>query len=149
MLARAVLGSLVFLCLLGADEPSKEAKKELELLQGKWIQVHSEYKGTERIGRPGRDEITLTIKEDQWILYNETRERLECKLTINIDPSKEPKEIDLQSKIDGQERTNHCIYKLKEDTLTICGTNNGNERPKEFKTNSEEGILSVWKRAKK
>jgi uncharacterized protein (TIGR03067 family) len=139
VIARAILGLLACICLFGADEPAKDAKKELESLQGEWIQDTA---------RVPYDEITLTIKDDQWIIYNKTKERLERKLTIKVDPSKEPKEIDLQSKTGGKERTNHCIYKLKEDTLTICGTVNGNERPKEFKT-TEEVNFSVWKRVKK
>jgi len=39
------------------------------------------------------------------------------------------------------------IYKLEGDTLTLCRAAGDRERPKEFKTTEEAGIL-VWKRAK-
>jgi hypothetical protein len=38
---------------------------------------------------------------------------------------------------------------LDGDTLTMCKTIDGKERPKEFKSTQEEGMIAVWKRVKK
>jgi RNA polymerase sigma-70 factor (ECF subfamily) len=159
MIARVALGSLIFFCLLGADEPTKEAKKELELLQGDWVQVWSEVRGKRHTSM---SEVSLTIKEDQWIvkLKNgmskvegdsvvKTKDGIEITSTIKIDPSQDPKAIDLKTTTGGKEKITLNIYKLDGDTLTVCKTVNGKERPTEFKTTKEEGLLAEYKRVKK
>jgi uncharacterized protein (TIGR03067 family) len=163
MITRVVLGSLAITLLLGADEPAKDAKKELEALQGEWIQVSSEFRG--KLNVP-RNEIKITIKRDKWtaVLKNakpldkppkegdsavQTKDGIEITSTIKIDPSKNPKTIDVTIIKDGKEQTSLCIYKLEDDTLTICKTNDGKERPSEFKITKEDGHIAVWKRAKK
>jgi hypothetical protein len=41
------------------------------------------------------------------------------------------------------------IFKLEGDLLTVCRTVGETERPKEFKTTAESGVLVGWKRAGK
>jgi uncharacterized protein (TIGR03067 family) len=160
MITRVILGLLAFVSLLGADEPAKDQKKELELLQGDWVLVSSEARGKRHI--PASGEASLTIKDDQWIVkfkngkalaqgesIVQTQDGVEITSTFKIDSSKDPKTIDLKKRISGEERTTLCIYKVDGDILTICKTVDGKERPKEFKTTKEEGLLSVYKRVKK
>jgi len=141
MFARVVLPLAVVL-LIAADEPAKDAKKELDKLQGEWTMVSMETRGTKAPDEVVKN-FTLTIKGDQWTVTGGN------KATFKIDPSKNPKAIHLTFKAGDTEVVSRGIYKLDGDTLTLCRTQGDRERPKEFKTTAEAGGLVVWKRAKK
>ena len=132
--------------LVAADEPAKDAMKDEDKLQGEWTMVSMETLGVKH----SEDDVkkyTLTIKGDRWTVTN--ARTLSPGQTFKIDPSKDPKTLDLTIKLVNQERVSKGIYKLDGDTLTICRTEENGERPKEFKTTAKSGILVVWKRANK
>jgi uncharacterized protein (TIGR03067 family) len=146
MPARAAL-ALVLLPLLAAADPAPDAKQEADKLQGEWTMVSLETRG-----RKSTDEAVkgyrLTIRGDRWEV---TRGGAAAggDITFKLDPSKDPKEIDLVTKSRGAESVSRGIYKLEGDTLTLCRTQGTADRPKEFKTTPEAGVLVVWKRDKK
>ena len=129
-----------------AAEPAQDAKQELDKLQGEWTLVSTEVRGKKR---PDTENAVskLTISENQWVVtYRDFRSN--ARATIEIDPSKDPKTIDLTLR--GEELPARGIYKLEGDTLTVCrNATVGGARPKEFKTTQEMDDLAVWKRAKK
>jgi uncharacterized protein (TIGR03067 family) len=128
-----------------AAKEFKDAKQELDKLQGEWTLVSSEVGGKKR---PDTENALskLTISENQWVVtYRDSPST--ARATIEIDPSKDPKTIDLTFR--GEKEPARGIYKLEGDTLTVCYGTVGGERPKEFKTTQETGVLVVLKRAKK
>src|SRR5262249_5711830 len=128
--------------LVAAGQPAKEdVKKELDKLQGEWKMVSLEQRGKKAPDEEVKA-YTLTIKGDQWIVSVQDREGRG--MTIKIDPSKNPKTIDLTQKLGEKEVVSQGIYKLEGDTLTLCRTQGKQERPKEFKTTEDGGILVVW-----
>jgi uncharacterized protein (TIGR03067 family) len=128
-----------------AAKEFKDAKQELDKLQGEWTLVSTEVGGKKR---PDTENALskLTISENQWVGTHRDFPR-QNRSTIEIDPSKDPKTIDLISR--HENATAPGIYKLEGDTLTVCYGTVGGERPKEFKTTQESGVLVVLKRAKK
>ena len=125
---------------------AQDAKQEFDKLQGEWTLVSTEVGGKKRPNTVNAVS-KLTISENQWVVtYRDFASN--ARSTIEIDPSKDPKTIDLTLR--GEEEPARGIYKLEGDTLTVCrNALVGGERPKEFKTTQETGDLSVWKRAKK
>ena len=144
MFVRVVLPFAVVF-LIAAAGAAQDTKKELEKLQGEWTMVSMETKGMKAPAEVVK-KYKLTIKGDQWTVT--TLNAGEGKATFKIDPSKNPKTIDLTFKVAEKETPSQGIYKLEGDTLTLCRIAGGRERPKEFKTTEEAGILVVWKRAK-
>jgi uncharacterized protein (TIGR03067 family) len=145
MSVRVVLPFAVVL-LMAADDPAKDAKKEKDRLQGEWTMVSMETRGAKH----SKDDVKkykLTIKGDKWTVMNGLSTG--PGRTFKIDPSKDPKTLDLTIKVGDKEKVSQGIYKLEGDTLTVCRPEDNGERPKEFKTTVEAGILVVWKRAKK
>jgi uncharacterized protein (TIGR03067 family) len=145
MIARAVLPIVILVILIGAATPAQDAKKEAEKLQGQWVGVSWETRGFQHPAEAAQQR-KLTVKGDGWIVKQ--GDEPENKAAFKIDPSKDPKTIDLTFE-QGKFRKMHGIYKLEGDTLTVCLTRDNKERPKEFKTSKEDGILMVWKRGKK
>jgi uncharacterized protein (TIGR03067 family) len=145
-----------------ADSKKDAIKNDLEGLEGDWTIVSKEVKGQKS---PDEDlkEWHLTVKGDQWTL---THVRGTDKATIRIDPTKDPKTIDLTfwslgaigstfRLAPGRKITSRGIYKLEYkgggiDTLTLCREDNPRvTRPKEFKTTARAGMLLVFKRQSK
>jgi uncharacterized protein (TIGR03067 family) len=131
-------------------EPSKDAvKDELKKLEGTWTMVSREAKG-KKTPEGLLKKWRLTIKGDQWTAnYPGGVDRA----TIRIDPTKDPKTMDLTFRGPGGGKVlTRGIYKLvsttEGDTLTLCREGRrGRPRPKGFKTTRSAAILFVWKRA--
>jgi uncharacterized protein (TIGR03067 family) len=133
--------------LLGAEAPKDDAKKEKEKLQGTWKALKVEERGESKDDDQGHRLIfsgdEFTIKEgDQTIIKGK----------FKIDPSKAPKEIDMEitesNKEEHKGKTGLGIYTLEGDDFQFCVCQPGDtERPKEF---SGKGNLFVtFKREKK
>lgn len=114
------------------------------MLEGEWTMVLMEQKGT-KVMADGANRFRLSVKGDQWTVVSLRGQ--ETRMTFQIDPSQNPPTIDLILKSGDQEAVSRGIYRLEGDTLTVCRTAGDAERPKEFKTTAESGVLVVWKRA--
>jgi uncharacterized protein (TIGR03067 family) len=100
-----------------AAKEFKDAKQELDKLQGEWTCVSSEVGGKKR---PDTENALskLTISENQWVVtYRDSPST--TRATIEIDPSKDPKTIDLTFR--GEKEPARGIYKL-EGTPSPCAT---------------------------
>jgi uncharacterized protein (TIGR03067 family) len=128
--------------VVAAEEPKDDAvKKDLKALQGNWTVVSIEVSGTrvpeDKIG--GRN---AAFKGDQYSIHD-------FRLAVKIDPTKQPKTIDLDGKDgNGKPLSMLGIYDLDGDTLKICFAKPGTkERPTKFETRAKTGeSLIVYKR---
>jgi RNA polymerase sigma factor (sigma-70 family) len=133
-----------------AREKELEAK-ELKALQGKWRVVKIEVDGKELLPEDIA-KIQFTIKDNEIEQTTAGVDQPE-KMKIALKPGASPKEIDL-TPLTGPEdfkgKTAPGIYKLTDDTLTMCGAKfdqRDKGRPKEFK--ADDGVsLIVLERIK-
>jgi uncharacterized protein (TIGR03067 family) len=136
-----------------ADEKSgineaQDTGRDLEKIQGEWTMVSMEERG-EKIQYEDVSRMKLTVNGNQWIVRRKGQD-VEQKYTIKIDSSQNPKVLDLTPDVGYRDFVSLGIYKLEGDTLTLCRTTETGDidRPREFRTTREEGILVVWKRVK-
>jgi uncharacterized protein (TIGR03067 family) len=100
-------------------------QKEQEKLQGTWQVLRQEYDGDDENFQDNKLVITadkITFKEKQG----------EKTWTYKLDPAKQPKTIDLTTEVKGKTIQWTGIYQLNGDTLRICASEKGKDRPTEF-----------------
>jgi uncharacterized protein (TIGR03067 family) len=132
--------------LLAADTVDDAVKMEVKTLQGDW-EAQSLQTGDAKTSGEDLMGLRLVIEGDKWTNYRGDKKGTE--LTWKVDPSKDPKHLDLTVKRDGKEMVFLCLYELKGDTLTVCRPfKNPGERPTKIAAAEGTGI-AVWKRVKK
>ena len=147
MKARAFLVLAVALCV-AADKPKVTAKQELAKLQGTWVMAGLEVNGVE-VPEKKLAGTTLLIKGDK---YTTKVKDTSHETTIEIDPTKDPKAIDMLFP-NGTElpKRSKGVYELDGDTLKICRHQMpGEDRPTQIGSWPNTNLFVVtWKRKKK
>ena len=118
--------------LLIAAAPSESP--DLTQLQGKWIVESFRYNGNpvDRLKEAVRE-----FHDSKYSLTPKTGEGIEGSVTL--DASTQPKAIDL----DVNGRIIRAIYELEGDTLRMCYNLTSDERPKEFESKPDSGLIVV------
>jgi uncharacterized protein (TIGR03067 family) len=128
--------------MLGADDSKKDSgADELKKLQGQWTVESLEANG-EKLPADEAKKMKLTIKDNNWTL---DRGDDTTKGTIKLAPTKNPKEFD--ALLEGSSDAVLGLYEIKGDTLKMCWTNPGGERPSAFKGDDGKTLV-VYKKAK-
>ncbi len=141
---RRVLPLLVLSSLAFAPAPlpktGSHRRPDAQRLQGKWERTQL-YNGAALVPeRPG--EVTLAIAGETLAFSRNGKEQ--TKWTIELDPLKAPKGLDLVGLGDSKGAVQHGIYRLEGDTLTYCYS--GTARPSSFDRSVPGVFLIVLKR---
>ncbi|HEV3439811.1 MAG TPA: TIGR03067 domain-containing protein [Gemmata sp.] len=108
-------------------------------LEGTYTLVETEMGGVR--SKETEQKGTFAFSGDKMISPNGKKEEA---ATIKCDPSKTPAEITIsKTEVSGKINTFYGIYKLEDDTLTLClmKSDNPANRPKEFKTSKESIVM--------
>jgi uncharacterized protein (TIGR03067 family) len=135
--------------LLAVDAPEEQAvKKEFQQLHGTWVVTDAEQNGQPLDRIKGG---TLAIQDQNFVI--KTKSGAELKGDLRIDPARKPKTMDFSHNEGAlRDKTWEAIYALDGDDLKICyaKADSNQDRPKEFKTQADSGLLLVvLKRQKK
>src|SRR6059058_1957276 len=134
-MTKYLLTVLVTGLLLAGDAPKDDAKKDQEALQGTWRSVSGEHSGKE-LGEDA-NKFRLTFEKDT-VVYEKDGLITTYKAKFKVDPTKNPKTIDLTvteflGKAEDKGETVLGIYELDKDNLKWC-MGGSKERPKGFST---------------
>jgi uncharacterized protein (TIGR03067 family) len=132
----------------GKNDAKEDAvNKDRSKLQGTWT-----CQSAQRDGKPVPEgtvkQLRLVLTKDKYATHK--GEELLFESEYKIDPEKKPKEIDIiATEGENKGKPARGIYLLEEDTLKLCYTMPGKERPKEFESKAGTGAtFAVWKRSK-
>ena len=127
----------------------KDAKKELDRLQGTWVMESLEIDG-QVLPEDKIKGTTLVIKGDRYIVKVKDQS---FETTFKLDPAKKPKAIDMYFATSPAEAPKLAkgIYELDGDTLKLCRYQAPEKaRPTQFGSWPDTGLfVVVWKRQKK
>jgi uncharacterized protein (TIGR03067 family) len=148
MRSTGLLSSLaVVLLIAAAPAQNTDVRDDLERLQGGWSMILVFINGEEL----PPDQVKtgeLIVDDDEY--YPKLGANVEPS-TFTVDGSKNPRAIDFTYSTGFQKgKTTKGIYKLEDDTLTICrGLTPDKERPTEFAAPTDSGLLLVvWRKSK-
>jgi uncharacterized protein (TIGR03067 family) len=128
--------------LMGAEHArSDSGLDELKRLQGPWSVMSFEDNGA-KVPDDVAKKWTLRVKDDAWILQ---RGDHTTKGTIKLHASKKPKAFD--AVIEGSGSSVFGLYEIQGDTLKMCWTASGGDRPTELKGEYGKSLV-VYKKAK-
>jgi len=144
----------------GAPVPKEKApaNPDLAAMQGKWVLTDMTFNGLSLGADFAKDlKLTMEVKGDTSVTVGEKfKQRLTADLVFDRDVTPHrltytnSKETDLEGKpIKDRDTkpTSRVIYKIAGDTLTIGGTMDGKEFPKDF---TDKGVMTMtFKRVKK
>lgn len=144
----AVIFSLCVAVNASADKPGESNRHDLRL-NGVWILQSIETGGRKIEGEDMPERMrgtTRTIDKTQMILSRGGGTRQQ-KLTLAVDTSAKPKQMDISAQSNGRTRVLKCIYEIKDDILRIA--ENTSDRPQSFKTDkSTRTMVTTYARKK-
>lgn len=126
-----------------ADDAKDDAiKKDHKLIEGTWRIIALEVNGNKSKEADARKLTVVNGSDGTWILYSEDKEV--TRGTSTTDPSKKPKAIDFMATEGNDKDKKHPgIYELGEKTRKLCFAAPGKERPTEFSSPADSGIILV------
>jgi uncharacterized protein (TIGR03067 family) len=139
LLPDAVLACGLLVCTIAAE--ARAADADQAKLQGKWIVESFDYNGNpvELLKSAVRE-----FKEDKYTLTPKAGDVINGVIKL-LDSSTKPKTIDLE--VNGQ--TLKGIYEVDGDMLKMCYNLNNPERPTEFVSKPDSGIVLVMHKRQK
>jgi uncharacterized protein (TIGR03067 family) len=132
--------------MFGLQPPKEAVQRELAQMQGLW-RVEKAIRAGQEAPEETRSKLRLKIEGNVFTMMDEGSAREE-RAEVSLDLTANPRQIDIRPKRKGAE-PGRGIYQLEGDTMTLCWTPEGGERPKKFASENGSNVrLLVLKRVK-
>lgn len=140
-----LFGMCILVASLATSAAADKVKKEQEALQGTWTAESVEANGEKP---EGAQALVVIVKDDK--MSFKLKDQQFTVATVKLDPSLEPKLIDLTFTEGGPKgQTWEGIYVLEGDAFKFCISLIEKQRPSEFATKADSNAaLIVLKREK-
>jgi len=129
----------------GAD-PKDDAKKDLEKMQGTWTVQKLVRDGME-MPAEATTKMSIEISKNKMTVHAEGRPGEEAEVTL--DPSAKPAQFDFTPTNATDKKVRQGLYKFEGETLYLCWTRGGGERPKAFESKPDTMIVVFELKKKK
>jgi uncharacterized protein (TIGR03067 family) len=146
MIAKSLWLAPLVCVLLAQPANDDKAKKDLDKMQGTWTMQALEVDGKD-LPADKLGDTQLIVKADDY--HTRVKGKDLAGFRIKLDPSKDPKEIDMIKKeADGTETVFKGIYVFENGVFKMCrGLNADQRRPNQFATWPDTGYFVVtWKK---
>ncbi|MSQ96606.1 MAG: TIGR03067 domain-containing protein [Gemmataceae bacterium] len=146
MLTKTLWFGPLFCLALAQPANDDKAKKDLERMQGTWTMHVLEVDGKDLPADKIQGTLLIVKKDDY---RTKVKDKLLPGFRIKLDPSKNPKTIDMiQTMPDGTEKTVKGIYTFENNTFKLArGLTAEQERPNQFATWPNTSYFVVtWKK---
>jgi uncharacterized protein (TIGR03067 family) len=147
---RSAVTLLILAVSLPAFAGDDAVKQEREKFQGTWVLESSQFVTGKNPGKDLFKGVRVVVNGEIWTLSEGGKEIAKQKWTI--DPTKDPKHLDLHFKRGEKEVVAKCLYKLDGDTLTILHPIGDRvediARARRMPTADATYVFEVWKRRK-
>ena len=152
VLAVVSLVARVGVLAAAGDADDEATKKDLKALTGTWRIVSEDREGRRLSEEELKSAVVTYGADGKYSVVRGDPAKLVYEGTFKIDPTKKPKSIDFTQTTEGKTkgRTTPGIYEVEGDTLRVCRTTGGKERPTEFPSKAGSGqVLLLLKREKR
>jgi uncharacterized protein (TIGR03067 family) len=143
--ALSAFSAALFCLLIGCSSPDSHRKTLIASLEGNWTCSSAVING-KPLAEPTVQLLRLTLTRERYITRK--GEEVLFDSTYTTDPAKNPRQIDIVgTEGDLKGKNAQGIYSLTGDTLAICYTMPGKQRPTALESApGSEAHLAIWKR---
>lgn len=132
-----------------ADDPKRDViKKDQQQIQGTWRIIELVVNGNPAKEQDARKLTVINGSDGTWSLRSDSKEI--SKGISKVNPSEKPKTIDFTPTVgDTKDKLHLAIYKLSNNSRSLCFAPPGKDRPTKFRSEPGSGhILVKFERVK-
>jgi uncharacterized protein (TIGR03067 family) len=139
---KQLLAFTAVMTVVAAGVRADGTSKELQRLQGIWAIESWQEGGKEQQADDQSKKVTFVVKDDTLTFKHEGQPKA-LVMRLKLDPSANPKAVDLISTLGDRPQVAKGIYERKGDELKLIWARNGQARPAEFETKRGDDRIFV------
>jgi len=141
----ALSAAVLFALIVGCSSVDSHRKAVMDKLEGNWVCASAVVNG-KPLAQSTVQLLRLTLSSERYITRKSTEVLFDS--TYTTDAKQNPKQINIVgTEGDLKGKAAQGIYSLAGDTLTLCYTMPGKQRPTAFESApGSEAHLTIWKR---